>query len=160
MKALISILCVVLLFFQASGQAKLSVKCLSILTSTVQNWSPGNVQTGGKATGGVIYQIDAVLKKSGNLKFDSLLVEGISLPFEVMKGTERGYAGSFKKDDSITLLARRNKAESYRKNSHEINQLISSKKDAVAFISIWVNGKRYLHPITEFIKASRQNVNQ
>ena len=160
MKALVSLALVVLLFFQANSQAKFSTKCLTISTSSVQTWSPGNIQGGVKSSGGLIYQIEAVLKKSGSLKFDSLLVDGINLPIEVMKGTERAYTEPFKKGESITLLARQNKGESNRKYSKEISQLISSKKDAVAFISIWVSGKRYLHPVSEFKKKSGHSSNQ
>jgi len=160
MKGLVSLTLVVSLFFQANGQAKFSTKCLAISTSTVQSWSPGNVQTGGKAGGGLVYQIDAVLKKAGTFKFDSLVIEGICLPIEVMKGTERGFVGSFKKGDSVTLLARQNKGETNRKSSPGISQLISSRKDVVAYISIWISGKRYLHPVSAFTRTSPHDVNQ
>jgi hypothetical protein len=150
----------ILTFFTANGQAKFSKKCLTISESTVQSWSPGNIQVDGKAVGGVIYQIKAVLKKSGQLKFDSLFVDGKNFPLEVVKGTDRGYTGVLKKGDSITLQARQDKGVTYQKNSAGISRLISSQKDAVAFISIWVNGKRYLHPVSEFKKTSTKDVNR
>ena len=160
MKTLFFLICVLALFFQANGQATFSKKCLSVSESTVQSWSPGNVQVGEKASGGVIYQIKAVVKKSGNLKFDSLFVDGRSFAIEVLKGAERAYNGSFKKGDLITLLARQNKSGLYQKNSADISLIIASRKDAVAFISIWVSDKRYLHPISEFKKVSSHNLKQ
>ncbi len=145
--------------FQANAQASFSKKCLSVTESSIQSWSPGNAQAGDKG-GGVIYQIKAVLKKSGNLTFDSLFVDGKSFAIEVVKGSERAYIGSFKKGDSVTLLSRQNKGTRYLKSSADVKQVISSKKMFAAFISIWVGGRRYLHPVTEFKKQSRHDVNQ
>jgi hypothetical protein len=145
--------------FQANAQVTFSKKCLSVTESSVQSWSPGNAQVGDKG-GGLIYQIKAVLKKSGNLTFDSLFVDGKSFAIEVVKGSERAYMGSFKKGDSVTLLSRQNKGKRYLKSSADVNQVISSKKMFSAFISIWSGGKRYLHPVTEFKKQSRHDVNQ
>ena len=160
MKIVLFLLLVPAFFFQTNAQATFSKKCLSISESTVQSWSPGNVQAGEKARGGMIYQIKAVLKKSGDLKFDSLFVDGQSLALEVVKGTDRAFAGAYKKGDSITLLARQSKANAHQKYSADVSQLFSSKKEVVAFISIWVSGKRYLHPVSEFKKTSRKDANQ
>jgi hypothetical protein len=144
--------------FEASAQVSFSKKCLSVAESSVQSWPPGNAQGSDKG-GGVIYQIRAVLRKSGNLTFDSLFVDGKSFAIEVVKGSERAYIGSFKKGDTVTLLSRQNKGMHYLKSSHDVSQLISSKKKSAAFISIWVGGRRYLHPVTEFKKQSRYDVN-
>lgn len=160
MKTLLFLICLTAFFFQSNAQATFSKKCLSVSESTVQSWSAGNVQAGEKAVGGVIYQIKAVLKKSGNLNFDSLFVDGKGFAVEVVKSTERAYVGSFKKGDSITLLARQDKGILYKKPSANVNRIISSKKDVIAFISIWVSGNRYLHPVTEFKKPSRHEANQ
>ena len=145
--------------FQANAQVTFSKKCLSVTESSVKSWSPGNAQAGDKG-GGVIYQIKAILKKSGSFTFDSLFVDGKSIAIEVVKDSERGYSGSFKKGDSITLLSRQNKGVHYLKSSPAVSPIISSKKNFVAFISIRAGGKRYLHPVTEFKKLSRHDANQ
>jgi hypothetical protein len=159
MKTLLILLFVSGFIFQAHAQVIFSRKCLSITESSIQSWTAGNTQVGDK-TGGVIYQIKAILNKSGNITFDSLFVDGRSFAIEVVKGTDRSYVGSFKKGDLITLLSRENKGTRYLTPSAPVNQIISSKKNFVAFISIWAGSKRYLHPVTEFKKLSRHDANQ
>ncbi|MBK5280096.1 MAG: hypothetical protein JJE09_14655 [Bacteroidia bacterium] len=146
--------------FQANGQAKITANCLKITESTVQVWSPGMAQAGEKKAGGKIYQIVGMLKKSGDLTFDSLFIDGRSIGVEVIKGNDRAYKGTFKKGDTITILARQDKGNRYFKSSDDVSALISSEANTSAFISIWLNGKRYLHPIAEFKDKAGHTLNQ
>lgn len=142
------------------GQVKTSAKDIKIISATKENWSPGTVQNNSQPGGGMIYQVIAEIKKSGEFNFDSLVTAEGSLLVEVTKNNSRNYKGPFKKGDRLVLIAYQKKQKEFQKNSPAIQAIVSKNKNEFFYVSYRIRGRRCLARGSEFQKKNPGQLNQ
>jgi hypothetical protein len=90
----------------AIAQSRITSKDLQIISATTENWSPGIVEKNSSASGGILYQIRAVVRTKTGITIDSMITNKGLISTEVIKGSERNFKGVLHRSDTILIQAR------------------------------------------------------
>ena len=161
MKLCTIVICIVVAATTATN-AQFSKKHLKILGATQENWSPGIVEPNQKNNGGIIYKLSvAVISKNGPVTLDSIIIDNLVLPLEILRKTDRNYKGLCYRRDSIQLIARKDYGTIYPKVSATRAKVIASAKSKMAGYLIYRKGSSTcLLEITTFNDGKQKSLNQ
>ena len=119
-----------ILGYPVRAQVKLSNREIKVLESTSQKWSPGAMPQGQSNGGGIIYTLKVVVLSKSPVTGDSMIIDNVRYPIEVIKGSERDYKGAYAYKDTLIIIGRKDYSAKPQKISSEIIKVITKNKYA------------------------------
>jgi hypothetical protein len=132
-----------------SQEPEISKKHIKIRSAVSSGWSPGIVKENSQPAGGLLYQIELKVKRSGDFKFEGLITSGEKLTIGLVKDNERNPSGPFSKRTKLQIVSRSNRASPSAQEDTTIHKLIAGQPDVSAWVQYSFEGKSFLVPVRQ-----------